>query len=152
MPAKSPPNSEPPGSGPGDPGVESQDSELAAAGRELAEDLGRSGTDEFSSPAGRRAAERTARRRQRAQEGDTPAPSARRSTESTRASIPARASTLSDAVPAPVIAVVAGGVLGVILGALGVGGWLIGLLAAVVTVILLGALGSPSRATRAGAK
>ena len=66
MPAKSPPNAKPPGLALTASSVESQDSELPAAGRQLAEDLGASGADEFSSsPAERRAAERNARRRQR---------------------------------------------------------------------------------------
>jgi hypothetical protein len=59
---------------------------------------------------------------------------------------------LGDSVPAWLIAVVAGGVVGVILGALSVGGWLIGLLVAAVTVALLRALGSHPRSTRAGTK
>jgi hypothetical protein len=158
MPAKSPPNAKPPGSAVGDASVESKDSELAAAGRELAEDLGTSGADEFSSPAERRAAERTARRRQRAeahdavQAHDAPARREHRSTESTRAGTPAWTSMLRDALSPPLIAVVAGGVLGVILGALSVGGWLIGLLAAGLAVVLLRALGSHSHSTRGGSR
>jgi uncharacterized membrane protein YdbT with pleckstrin-like domain len=152
MPAKSPPNARPPGSAAADPTVESEDSDLAAAGRELAEELGTSGADEYSSPAERRAAERTARRRQRAEDHHAPpADRGHRSTESRRAVNPAGISMLG-AVPAWLIAVVAGGVLGVILGALSVGGWLIGLLVAAVTVALLGALGSHPRSTRAGTK
>lgn len=152
MPAKSAPNAKPPGLAPADPSVESQDSELTAAGRELAEDLGTSGADEFSSPAERRAAERSARRRQRAEEHDAPARRGQRSTQSTRAPTTARPSTVRNSVPAPLIAVIAGGVLGVILGALSVAGWLIGLLVAGLTVILMRAVGSPSRAARAGTK
>ena len=49
---------------------------------------------------------------------------------------------LRDSLPASLIAVIAGGVLGVILGALGVGGWVIGLLVAGLTVVLLPALRS----------
>jgi hypothetical protein len=47
-----------------------QDAELTAAGRELAADLVAAHSDEFSSPAARRCAERTARRRQRAEACD----------------------------------------------------------------------------------
>lgn len=152
MPAKSPPNAKPPGLATADPSVESEDSELTAAGRELAEDLGTSGAEGFSSPAERRAAERTARRRQRAEEHDAPARREHRSTQSTRATTPAWTSMVRESLPAPLIAVIAGGVLGVILGALSVGGWLIGLLVAGLTVILLRALGSPSRSTSAGTR
>jgi hypothetical protein len=49
------------------------------------------------------------------------------------------------------IAVIAGGVLGVILGALSVAGWVIGLLVAGLTVALLRVLGSDSRSARTGA-
>ena len=59
---------------------------------------------------------------------------------------------LRDSLPAPLIVVIAGGVLGVILGALGVGGWVIGLLVAGLTVVLLRALRSNSDSTRAGAR
>jgi hypothetical protein len=151
MPAKSPPDAGPPGLGHAAPSVESQDSELTAAGRELAEDLGASGADEFSSPAERRAAERTARRRQRAEAHDA---SARGGSGSPRSHVPTppRASLLQGVLPVALFAVIAGGVLGVILGALSVGGWLIGLLAAGLTVVLLRAPGSRSRSSRAGTK
>jgi hypothetical protein len=152
MPAKQPPNARPPDLAVADPSGESHDSELAAAGRQLAEDMGTSDAEEFSSPAERRAAERTARRRQRAEVHDAPADRAPRSNKSTRAPTPARSSTLLDSVPPPVLAVIAGGVLGLILGALSIGGWIIGLLVAALTVIVLQALGSHARSTRAGTK
>ena len=82
MPAKSPPNTKAPPLAPVEPNLRSQDSELTAAGRELAEDLGTSDTDRFSSPAERRAAERTERRRQRTEVQGEAAGGRQRSTRS----------------------------------------------------------------------
>ncbi len=153
MPAKPPsPNARPPGLAVADPSAEGHDSELAAAGRQLAEDMGTSDAEEFTSPAERRAAERTARRRQRAEVDDAPADRAHRSTKSSRAPTRARGSSILDSVPPQLLAVIAGGVLGLILGALSIGGWIIGLLVAGLTVILLQAVGSHTRSTRAGGK
>jgi Na+/H+-translocating membrane pyrophosphatase len=134
-----------------DSSVESHDSELAAAGRQLAEELGTSQADEFSSAAERRAAERTARRRQRAEVSGAPASRGHHPPRATRSLSPAWTSTLRGSVPLPLIAVIAGGVLGVILGALSVAGWVIGLLVAGLTVALLRVLGSDSRSARTGA-
>jgi hypothetical protein len=124
---------------------------MIAAERELADEPSTSASEEFSSAAGRRAAERTARRRQGAEVSGAQARRGHRSTQSTRASTPAW-TTMRDSVPSPLIAVIAGGVLGVILGALSVTAWVIGLLAAGLTVVLLRALDSPGNSTRAGAK
>jgi hypothetical protein len=151
LPAKSPPNAEPRGLAAAAPSVDSDDSEMVAAGRQLAEDLGTADADEFSSPAERRAAERTARRRQRAEADDAPARRGDRPPKS-RVQTQTKGSMFGDSLPAPLIAVIAGGVLGVILGALSVGGWAIGLLAAALTVVLLRVLGSHSPSTRAGTK
>ena len=151
MPAKSPPNAEPRRLAPAAPSVDSDDSEMVAAGRQLAEDLGTSDADELSSPAQRRAAERTARRRQRTEADAAPARREDRPPKS-RVHTRTRGPMFGDSVPVPLIAVIAGGVLGVILGALGVGGWAIGLLAAGLTVVLLRVLGSHSPSTRAGTK
>lgn len=151
VPAKSPPNAKSSAVALADPGVASQDPEMGAAGREISEDLGASGADEFPSPAGRRAAERTARRRQRAEAREASSDQGHRLPQS-RVRTPAGASMLRDSLPAPLIVVIAGGVLGVILGALGVGGWVIGLLVAGLTVVLLPALRSKSDSTRASAR
>jgi hypothetical protein len=128
--------------------VERQDAELTAAGRELAEDLGTWRADEFSSPGERRAAERPAGRRQ------TEARAA--SNHHREARVPqarvvpgAGASMLPDAVPAALIALIAGSVLGLLLGALSFGGWVIGLLVAGLTVAVLRTLGPHSGSTRA---
>jgi uncharacterized membrane protein YdbT with pleckstrin-like domain len=151
MPAKPVPITTPSRSALADATVELQESELTAAGRELAEDLGASGVDEPSSPAAHRAAERTARRRERA---EARGQSSHRGSGLPQARVvtPAAASTLRESLPAAVIAVIAGGVLGVILGALSAEGWIIGLLVAGLTVILLRALGWHSRSTRTGAE
>jgi len=151
MPAKPVPITTPSRSALADPTVEIQESVLTAAGRELAEDLGASGADEPSSPAEHRAAERTARRRQRA-EARGQSSQRRFGLPPSRVVTPAAASTLRESLPAALIAVIAGGVLGVILGALSVGGWIIGLLVAGLTVFLVRALGWHSRSTRAGAE
>jgi hypothetical protein len=149
LPAKSSPNAQPPGVAPTAPPAESQDSETTAAGPSRAEDLSTSGADAFTSPAERRAAERTARRRERAEAHEAPP---RREHRSPRARVltPESTSILRDSLPPPLIAVIAGGVSGLILGALSIGGWVIGLLVAGLTVILLRALGSGSQSTRAG--
>jgi hypothetical protein len=151
MPAKPVPITTLPRSALTDPTVEIQESELTAAGRELAEDLGARGADEPSSPAERQAAERTARRRQRA---EARGQSSHRGSGLPQSRVLAAAgtSTLRESLPAGLTAVIAGGVLGVILGALSAGGWIIGLLAAGLTVFLLRAFGAHSRSTRAGAE
>jgi len=133
------------------PIVERQDAELTAAGRELADDLVASPEDEFSSPAERRSAERTARRRQRAEARDMPSLPGARVPQSRRATA-AQAPTERASLPAMLTAVIAGGVLGVILGALSVEGWVIGLLVAGVTVVVLRALSARSGATRVDAE
>jgi hypothetical protein len=151
LPAKPAPSAKPSGLALAGPAVDSQDSELAAAGRELAEDLGALDADEFASPAQRRAAERTARRRQRAGARDVSSQRGARLSES-RVRTPAGASMRGDSLTAPLIAVIAGGVLGALLAALNVEGWIIGLLVAGLTAIVLRALGSRSRSRRAGAQ
>ena len=150
MPAKPSHNAPPPGLVPPTAaGVESPNVELTAAGRELAEELGTSRPGEFSSPAERRAAERTARRRQRAEAHDA-APDRGSRSPQTRVRTPAGISVLRDSLPAPLVALIAGGVVGVILDALSVSGWVIGLLVAGLTVVLLQVLGSREHATRPG--
>jgi Flp pilus assembly protein TadB len=103
------------------------------------------------SAAERHAAERTERRRQRAAAHKAPPPRARRlkaPTKSTSAPTPPRHTTLRDSVSISLIAVlVTGGVLGAILGALSVAGWVIGLLAAGLTVFLSARLRRYSRLT-----
>jgi hypothetical protein len=137
---------------PVEPNLRSQDSELTAAGRELAEDLGTSDTDRFSSPAERRAAERTERRRQRTEVQGEAAGGRRSSTRSTRAPTPSWAWLVRDSLGTTLIAVIAGGILGGILSAVSAGGWVIGLLVAALTVVLMRVLGPHSRSTREGAR
>ena len=149
MPTKPAPNVNPPGLTLADRAVERKDAELAAAGRELADDLGTSRPHESSSPAEDRAAERTARRRQRAEARDVVSRRGALAPQSRIAS-GAETSMLRGALPVALIAVIAGGVLGAGLGALSAGGWLIGLLVAGLTVIVLRALGSYSGSTRGG--
>ncbi len=145
MPANTPLNEPPPAIAEGDPTADSQDPDLATAGRQPAAGPGSSPADEILSPSERFTAERTERRRQRAAAREAPTPPREprrahrreRPTESTSAVTPSRRMTLRDSVSMPLIAVVAaGGVLGAILGALSAAGWVIGLLAAGLTIVL----------------
>ena len=148
MPAKSSHNAEPHTLAHAVPSTERHDPEAIAAGPELTGDLEPPGADDVLSPAGRRAAERTARRQQRAEAPGAPVRPGYRSPNSRLT--PARASLVRASLPLPLIALIAGGVLGVILDALSVNGWVIGLLAAALTVVVFQALGSHSDSTRAG--
>lgn len=150
LPTKPAPSVKPPGLSLAASTLERQDTELIAAGRELAEDLVASSADEFSSPVERRFAERTARRRQRAEARDLSRPGGARVPHS-RVATAAGTSMLRASRPAVLVAVIAGGVLGMVLGALSVGGGVIGLLVAGLTVFVLRAFGSYSGSTRAGA-
>ena len=131
--------------------AERQDAELAAVGRELAEELVAAPVEEFSSPAERRSAERTARRRQHAQACDNRVPAGARVRRSRVITGPG-ASMPRDSAAAVLFAVITGGMLGLVLGALSVGGWAIGLAVAGVTLVVLRAFGSQSPSTRVGAR
>jgi len=150
LPTKPPPAVKPPGLPRAAATIEGQDAELTAAGRELAEDLVASPADEFSSPAARRSAERTARRRQRVKARDLSTP--RGAPRPQSRVVPAAGTSMLRASLPVLIAVITGGVLGLILDALSAAGWMIGLLAAGLTVLVLRASGSYSSSTHAGAE
>jgi hypothetical protein len=136
-----------------DPRATRQDPRLTARGRQPAADPTTSDPAGIPSTGDSLTAERTERRRQRtatrqARTASKPSAARRRdpTTESTSGLTPPRPLTLRDSVSATSIAVLAaGGVLGAILGALGAPGWVIGLLAAALTVILSAVLRRYSR-------
>ena len=149
MSAKSTLNATPPAVISGDPSSGRQDPGLTPAGWQPAADSDTSGSGGIPSAAERLTAERTERRRQRTAARE-PRIAARRErpTESTSALTPPRRLTLRDSVAVTLIAVLAaGGVLGAILGALSTSGWVIGVLAAGLTVVLSAVLGRYSRWT-----
>jgi hypothetical protein len=138
MPANTPLNEPSPTIVVGDPTTDSRDPGTSAAHAVL-------------SPAEQIIAERTERRRQRAASHKAPTRKARGltpATESTNVPTPPRHMTLRDSVSIALIGVlVAGGVLGAILGALSVTGWVIGLLTAGLTILLTAVLRRYSRLT-----
>lgn len=149
MPANSPLNELPPSAGVGAPPADSRDPHLTPGDGHPA-----GGGSPLAGPpsaAERHDAERTERRRQRAAAHKAPTPRARRlkgSTTSTSVPTPARHMTVRDLVSISLIAVlVAGGVLGAILGALSAPGWVIGLLVAGLAVVLPAFLRRDSRLT-----
>jgi hypothetical protein len=150
LPANSPPNEPPPTIAVGDPAAASGDPDLTTSDRRVAGDPGAPPGDSALSPAEQLTAERTERRRQRAAAHEEPTRKAGRlkgSTESTSATTPRRM-TFRDSVSITLIAVLAaGGVLGAILGALSVTGWVIGLLVAGLTIVLSTMLRRYSRLT-----
>ena len=156
MSAKSTLDATPPAVVSGDPSSGRQDSGLTAAGWQPAADSDTSGSGGIPSAAERLTAERTERRRQRTAAREAPAPGRKpriarrreRPTESTSALTPPRRLTLRDSVAVTLIAVLAaGGVLGAILGALSTSGWVIGVLAAGLTLVLSAVLRRYSRST-----
>jgi hypothetical protein len=155
MPTKSALNETPPTGASGDPSA-GQNPDLAVAARQPDVDQGTSSAGGITSPSERLAAERTERRRQRAavHEARSPAGEARgvrrreRPPGSTGALAPPRRMTLRDSVSIGLIAVLAaGGVLGAVLGALNVAGWVIGVLVAGLTVVVSAMLRRYSRST-----
>ena len=156
MPAKSTLNGTPPAAVSGDPSAGRQNPDLTATGWQPAPDAATSDSDGIPSAAERLAAERTERRRQRTAVREAPTPAREpqtaspheRPTESTDALTPPRRLTLRDSMSLTLIAVLAaGGVLGAILGALSTSGWVIGVLAAGLTVVLSAVLRRYSRST-----
>ena len=130
--------------------------EPTTAGLQPPADSDRSASVGIPSAAERLTAERTERRRRRtaAREAPTSARETRsarrreRPTDSTSAPTRPSRLTLRDSVAVTLIAVLsAGGVLGAILGALSTSGWVIGVLAAGLTVVLSAVLGRYSRST-----
>jgi hypothetical protein len=130
--------------------------DLTAAGRQPGADQATSSTDEITSDTERLTAERTERRRERAASHETPSPAGgpgrvrrrKRPIGSTSAVAPPRRMTLRDSVAMGLIAVLAGGgVLGAVLGALNVAGWVIGVLVAGLTVVVSAMLRRYSRST-----
>ena len=127
-----------------DPGARRQDPRLTALGRQPAADPTTSDPDGIPSTGDSLTAERTERHRQRtatrqARTASEPRAGQRRdpATKSTSALTPPTPLTLRDSVSVTSIVVLAaGGVLGAILGALSAAGWVIGLFAAALTVIL----------------
>ena len=151
MPANSPLNEPPPTIAMGDPAADSRDPDSVAAARQPAGELDAPQADEVLSPAEQLTAERTERRRQRAEAHQEPRRNAGRlkgSTEPTSVMTPPRRMTLRDSVSITLIAVLAaGGVLGAVLGALSVTGWVIGVLVAGLTIVLSTLLRRYSRLT-----
>lgn len=136
-----------------DPSVRRQDPRLTGPGRQPAADPTTSDRDDIPATGNRLSAERIERHRQRiatrqARTTSEPRPGRPRdrATESTSALTPPRPLTLRDSVSVTSIAVLAaGGVLGAILSSLSAAGWVIGLLAAALTVILSAVLRRYSR-------
>jgi hypothetical protein len=156
MPAKSTLNGTPPAAVSGDPSAGGQDPDLTAAGRQPAADPQASPPDGTSSAAERLTAERTERRRQRTAVREAPTPASEpgtarpreRRTEPTNTLTPSKRLTLRDSMSLTLIAVLAaGGVLGAILGAQSTSGWVIGVLAAGLTVVLSAVLRRYARST-----
>jgi hypothetical protein len=118
--------------------------DLDAPGRQPAVDPGPPDSDATLSPADRVVAERTERRRQRTAVRDQPGPAReprpagrRKGQKEPAAHTPQTRRPLRDVLSVRLIAVLAAGaVLGVILGALGAPGLIIGLLVAGLTVVL----------------
>lgn len=155
MPTKSTLNGASPAVAAGDPSA-GQNPDLTAARGQPAADPGTSVADQIPSATERLSAERTERRRQRAGAHEAPSPAGEprgvrrreRPTKSTSALTPPRRMTLRDSMSIGLIAVLAaGGVLGAILGALNVAGWVIGLLVAGLTVVVSAILRRYSRST-----
>lgn len=129
---------------PSDPSARREDPRLTAPTRQPTADPATSDPDGFPSTGDSLTAERTERRRQRTatrharDARESRAPRQRDPTTKSKSALtPPTAVTLRDSMSVTSIAVlVAGGVLGTILGALSAAGWVIGLLAAALTVIL----------------
>jgi hypothetical protein len=147
MPAKPPLSETPQTVAASAPTAERADQDLTAPGWQPAADPGTPPADAVLSPADRVAAERTERRRQRAAahkaapaaepQRARPRGRATRATESRSARTPPRRTVFRDSSSITLIAMLAAGaVLGAILGALSAPGWVIGLLAAGLTVVL----------------
>jgi hypothetical protein len=133
-----------------------QNPDRTVASRQPGADQGTSSADRITSGPQSLAVERTERRRQRAAAREAPSPAVEprgvrrreRPTESTSALAPPRRMTLRDSLSITLIAVLAGGgVLGAILGALNVTGWVIGVLVAGLTVVVSVILRRYSRST-----
>jgi hypothetical protein len=133
-----------------------QNPDVAVAGRKPRADQGTSSADGSTSATDRVTAERTERRRQRAAAHEAPCPASEprgvrrrgRSTGPTTDLAPPRRMTLRDSMSITLIAVLAaGGVLGAVLGALNVAGWVIGLLVAGLTVVVSAMLRRYARST-----
>ena len=131
-----------------------QTADRTVAGRQADADPGISSADGITSVTDSLTAERTERRRQRAAAQEASRPSGeprrarRREALPASTSTPARRMTLRDSVSISLIAVLAaGGVLGGVLGALNVAGWVIGALAAGLTVVVSALLRRYSRST-----
>jgi len=155
MPTKSTLNETPRSVASDDPSA-GQNPDLTTASQQLDSDQSTSSADRITSATERLAGERTERRRQRAAAHEVPSPAgdsrrvrrSERPSESTSALAPPRRMTLRDSVSITLIAVLAaGGVLGAILGALNVTGWVIGVLAAGLTVVVSAILRRYSRLT-----
>jgi Flp pilus assembly protein TadB len=153
MPANSPLHEPSPTIAGGDPTADGQNPDLTTADGQPAGDPGTSPADAMLSPADQLHAERTERRRQRAVAHETPTRTRRARrlkspTKSTSTPTPPRQMTLRDSMSLTLLSVLAaGGVLGAILGALGVTGWVIGLLVAGLTIVLSALLRRYSRLT-----
>jgi hypothetical protein len=155
MPTKSQLSETPPTAAPGDPSAP-DNADRTVAGRQPGTDQGTSPADGIASVTDSLTAERTERRRQRAAAQKAPSPSGESRTvrrrerlpASTTAPAPPRRMTLRDSVSIGLIAVLAaGGVLGAVLGALNVAGWVIGVLVAGLTVVVSAILRRYSRST-----
>jgi hypothetical protein len=138
---------------PSDPSARRHDPHLTAPSRQPAAEPARSDPDGIPSTGDSLTAERTERRRQRtatrqARTAREPRAPRRRdpTTESTTPRTPPTPLTLRDSMSVTSIVVLAAGsVLGAILGALSAAGWVIGLLAAALTMILSAVLRRYSR-------
>ena len=155
MPTKSTLNVTQPAVAPDDPSA-GQSPDVATASRQPDADQATSSTDGVTSDTERLTAERNERRRQRAASHEAPSPAGgpgrvrprKRPIGSTRAVALPRRMTLRDSVSIGLIAVLAGGgVLGGVLGALNVAGWVIGVLVAGLTVVVSAVLRRYSRST-----
>jgi hypothetical protein len=134
----------------------SDNPDLTVADRQPDAGPGTSSADGITSATERLTAERTERRRQRAaahvaaSSGGEPreVPRRDRPPESTTRLARPRRMTIRDSVSITLIAVLAaGGVLGAVLGALNVAGWVIGVLVAGLTVVVSAMLRRYSRST-----
>jgi hypothetical protein len=155
MPTKSTLNVTQPAVAPDDPSA-GQNPDVTTASRQPDADQATSSTDGVTSDTERLTAERTERRRERAASHEAPSPAGgpgrvrrrKRPIGSTSALAPPRRMTLRDSVAIGLIAVLAGGgVLGAVLGALNVAGWVIGVLVAGLTVVVSAVLRRYSRST-----
>jgi hypothetical protein len=154
MPAKSPLNGTPRADVVGEPAVGEPNRDLEPGGQHMSRGAQTPDSTAVASPAQRLGAERTERRHQRmlAREASTATREPQtgeqheRVTGSPSAPTPRGHRTLGRSVSATAIAAVAaGGVLGAMLGALSVAGWVIGLLAAGLTVFLSSVIRGYSR-------